>query len=210
MKFDDWSLPKRAVALNLVGTLGIGIGFLTGTNLPPGYYAYIGVFTLAFLNFMFLAARPRIISSRADGSIWKAMLSLVREQPFVIALVLLQLIGTSRSASASVKFLVSSGSEYVHSLPNAASVANRMVLTCALMAVVSLIWLASAVGIWQRRSWAWWLALLLNGLAGGVSAVLQIRNRQTYLLDGFATAALILLSFPSVRRTAETRFPRLA
>jgi hypothetical protein len=67
------------------------------------------------------------------------------------------------------------------------------------MALVAGIWLASAVGIWCGRSCAWWLALVLNGLAASITAVLQLLDWHSYLLDIGAITAVVLLLLPSVR-----------
>jgi hypothetical protein len=66
------------------------------------------------------------------------------------------------------------------------------------LAAVGVLWLLSAIGLWQTRNWAWWLVLCLNGLASLITIVLQLLKRDQFLIDLLATGAvLLLLSSPT-------------
>ena len=67
------------------------------------------------------------------------------------------------------------------------------------MAAVAALWLLAAVGLWRGDSWAWWLALILNGLAAAVTIALQLMKRDEFLLDPLAIAAVALLLYRPVR-----------
>lgn len=68
MNFDQWALWKRALVLNLLGAIAVVIGFASSdAKLSLKFYVAIALITLAFLNFMFLVVRPRILAARASG-----------------------------------------------------------------------------------------------------------------------------------------------
>jgi hypothetical protein len=68
-----------------------------------------------------------------------------------------------------------------------------------LMGGVAALWMLGAVGLWRSRPWAWWLVLVLNGLAAAISCVLQVLKPDEFLLDPAATTAVVLLLIRSVR-----------
>lgn len=201
MNFDQWSVGKRALVVNALGIAGVALGFASsGVKLSPTYSVPITVFAFAFLNVIFLILRPRIVAARAGGKPKAAALHLlvdmVRERPLVVALVVLQLIAVSRSVTASVTFLSLAS---FRSLLDPSNLSFWMAVYSGVMMLVAGIWLTSAVGIWCRRSWAWWLALILNSLAAGITAVLQLVDLHAYVIDIGAITALILLLLPAVR-----------
>jgi Na+/melibiose symporter-like transporter len=187
-----------------LGAVGVAVGFAwTEVKLSPRYCAPIVVFTLAFLNLMFLGVRPRILAARAGGkpkdAALRLLVDLVRERPLIVLLVVLQLVGVSRSTTAAVTFLQVASGEHIRSLLNPSDLEFWMVVYWGVMTVVAGIWLASAVGIWCSRSWAWWLALVLNGLAASITGILQLLDRHSFLLDIGAITAVVLLLLPTVR-----------
>jgi hypothetical protein len=201
MNFDQWSVWKRAFMVNALGAIGVALGFASsGVKLSPIYRVPIAVFSLAFLNLMFLVLRPRIVATRAEGKPNAAALSMlgdvVRERPLIVLLVVLQLIAVSRSATASVTFFALGD---FRSLLDPSNLSFWMTVYSAAMMVVAGIWLASAIGIWCRRSWAWWLAIVLNGIAASITAVLQMADLHSYVIDVGAIAAFVLLLLPAVR-----------
>jgi hypothetical protein len=201
MNFDEWSVWKRAFIVNALGAIGVVLGFASSeVKLSPTYSVPIAVFTLAFLDLMFLILRPRIVATRAEGRPNAAALSMlvdvVRERPLIVLLVVLQLIAVSRSATASLIFL---GMASFRSLLDPSGLDFWMTIYSAAMMVVAGIWLASAVGIWCRRSWAWWLALVLNSIAASITAVLQLLDLHSYVIDIGAITAFVLLLLPAVR-----------
>jgi hypothetical protein len=222
MVFDDWSARKRAVALNLIGSLSLAIYFSSAdVKLPADYYAYTSVYLLAFLNFMFLVVRPRVLTARRaniNGNIYHILLYSSRGKGFIVLLVLIQLAGTSQSTGASAKFFVSASSQYVRSLPNASAIGHRMFGMCVAMATVALAWLLSAIGLWLGRRWAWWLALILNGLDVLVTILVTVLlsfKKQEFAIGWREIAglvALILLMLPALRKqflgpTREVAYP---
>jgi hypothetical protein len=202
MDINGLSRRKLAVLLNVAAVIGVAIGMAAGNTKQLEYGVRAGVFIIAFVNFMFFIVRPRIIAARATGisvSWFQLSLDAVREQPFMAALTILLLTGASRSAAAAVTFATSSGSAYVRSLPNSSTIAVRMIVMAIVMTGIALCWFVDAVGLWAQRTWAWWLALVLNGLAAAVTIALQILNLHMYLLDVLAVIAVVLLFTPPVR-----------
>ena len=68
------------------------------------------------------------------------------------------------------------------------------------MAADSALWFLSAIGLWRTRSWAWWMALVLNALAAIVSALVQLAAMNQFLFDPLATVAVVLLLVQPVRK----------
>ena len=201
MNFDRWAVWKRAFIVNALGVVGVALGFASsGVKLSPRYSVPIAVFALAFLNLMFLILRPGAVAAKAGGKPKTAALPLlvdvVRERPLIVLLVILQLIAVSRSATASFTFL---GLASFRSLLGPSDLGFWMTVYSGVMMLVAGIWLTSAVGIWCRRSWAWWLALILNSLAAGITAVLQLLDVHSYIIDIGAITAFVLLLLPAVR-----------
>ncbi|HZU43373.1 MAG TPA: hypothetical protein VE994_11915 [Terriglobales bacterium] len=201
---NDWPRWQVAVLVNASAVTGIALSLVSADAKGLQYGAGAGVFIIAFVNFMFFVVRLNVLAARTGGAakvpVMPVLLRVIREQPLVLFIAVLLLVGSLRSAVAAVSFAHWSGSAYVHGLPIASVVAPRMVAISVMMTGVALLWFIGAVGLWARRRWAWLRALVLNGLSAGLSAILQVLNWRTYLLDIFATAALILLLLPRVRR----------
>jgi hypothetical protein len=75
----------------------------------------------------------------------------------------------------------------------------RLISSSVLMASVAVLWLLVAIGLWRIHSWAWWLALALNGMAATFGMVLQFFKLDLSLLGLFAIAAVLLLLLRPVR-----------
>jgi hypothetical protein len=98
---------KLAVALNALGAVGVALGFAsTDVKLSPKYEVPIALSVLAFLNLMFLVIRPRSLAAKGEGSTRVSVLLLLadvfRGRPMIVMLVVLQLLGLSRSATAAL------------------------------------------------------------------------------------------------------------
>ena len=202
MNFNDWKLWQRALLLNVLGCAGVAIGFVFGGGVSPDYYAPIAIVVLALFNFLFFVVHPRFLDAQRLGKTIAPIeiaVTVLRERPLVSLLVVLQLVGTSRAATSAINFLRFSAPSYVANVPNAATVASRMMAMSFVMAGVSVLWLLGAIGLWRNRGWGWWMAIVLNGLAAGVTTVLQLLTRDQYLIDVFALVAVVLLILPSVR-----------
>ncbi|HEV7217627.1 MAG TPA: hypothetical protein VGN39_02050, partial [Terriglobales bacterium] len=74
-----------------------------------------------------------------------------------------------------------------------------------LMGSVALLWFLGVIGLWMRRSWAWWLALILNSLVAAVTGLLQLAKPRELLLDLWATLAVVLLLLRPVRQLFHLR-----
>jgi hypothetical protein len=198
---DTWARWRRALLLNGAAAVGIVLALASRNETELDYGARAGVFVLAFMNFMFFVVRRRVLAARpgASTTTMSVFAGVIGEQPFILTIAVLLLVGSSRSAATAVSFAHWSGSTYVRGLPNASVLVPRMIMMSVLMAGIALLWFVDAVGLWARHPWAWWLALLLNGLAAGISLILQVSHWHTYLVDAFATVAVILLLLPGVR-----------
>ena len=202
--FSQLPFWKRAVFTNAIAAIGVYVGFASsGVKLPTILQSRIAVFTFAFLNFMFLVVAPRINAPKNAGEAalnpWRVFYQVVSERPFITILLVLQLWAVARAAAATVVFMQTSGSEYDLSLPNAQLISCRLVGASVLMAGVTFFWLLATVGLWRSRPWAWWLALVLNGLAAAVTVALQLIKRNEFLLDPLAITAVVLLLLRPVR-----------
>lgn len=204
MSVDEWALWKRALLLNAAGVTGAAISLATAEPRVMQYGAGATVFALAFINFVFFVVRPRLATARKtteDVTALDMLFKVVREQPLIFALVLLLLIGASKAEATAVVYAQTSNSTYVRGLPNATTIAHRAIAMSVAMGCIGLLWAIGAVGLWARRNWAWWLSLVLNGLAAGLTILLQLFTWHSYVLDVFATAAVVLLVLPSVRHS---------
>lgn len=168
---------ERVLLLNGGAAIGIAVALASTDANGLQYVARAGVFILAFLNFMFFVVQPRALASRTAArpslTTLEVFVRVIREQPFILVIAVLLLIGSSRSSAAAVGFAHWSGSAYVRGLPNSSVVIPRMIAMSAVMTGIALLWFVNAVGVWARRPWAWWLALGLKGLSAGISVVLQ-------------------------------------
>lgn len=204
MSINEWPLWKRALLLNAAGVAGAAISLATTEPRLIRYGAGATVFALAFINFMFFVVGPRLRTARKTGEDVTAMdvfFKVVREQPLIFALVVLLLVGASKSEATAVVFAQASNSTYVRGLPNATTIAHRAIAMSVAMGCIGLLWATGALGLWARRNWAWWLSLVLNGLAAGVTILLQLFTWHSYVLDSFATAAVVLLLVPRLRHS---------
>jgi uncharacterized membrane protein (DUF2068 family) len=202
--FSQLPFWKRAVFTNAIAAIGVYVGFASsGVKLPTILQSRIAVFTFAFLNFMFLVVAPRINARRNAGEAalnpWRVFYQVVSERPFITALLILQLPAVARATATTVVFMETSASEYVRTLPNAQSMSLRLMGASVLMAGVASLWLLATVGLWRSRPWAWWLALVLNGLAAMVSVALQLIKHNEFLLAPLAITAVVLLLLRPLR-----------
>lgn len=223
MTFDTWPLWKRAITINVLGLGGVGMGFASSDiKLSPELCTPVLVFTLALLNFLMLEVRPHMLVNRALGrrnSFSEAAITSVHERPLVLLLLINQLIAVSQLLTIAIAVVQLLISGRVHSLPNASTVNVGMLpISAAVMTGVAAIWLTSAVGLWRGRSWAWWLALFLNGLAVfvflGMKLLVLILHKQQSLSFGWrelmASAACIILLLPGVRNDFRPQKPEFA
>jgi hypothetical protein len=198
---DQWSLWKRATFWNVIAAAGVYLGFLwSRPKLTPNVWGYIIVFYMGFANILFLSVRPRIAAEKDAGrprpKPWRVLFEVLTEQPFITVLLLLQLARVSQAVAATIYFLQGPTDAFVRDTPNAESIVPYFHLTGWFMASIAVIWLLSAIGLWRSNSWAWWLALVMNGL----NVVLQLLNLHKFSLDPLSVAAVVLLLFPSVRK----------
>jgi hypothetical protein len=201
---DRWPIWQRAVLTNVVTAIGIYIGFASSdVKLSVDLRVRLAVFTFAFMNLMLLVVRPRVLAQHFAGAgaqnPWGAFYEVVCGRPFITVLCVFQLVGVARATSTTIKLIQASVSDYVQALPSAETATLHLIGASALMATVAALWLLAALGIWRGDSWAWWLALALNGLAAAVTIALQLMKRDEFLLDPLAIAAVALLLYRPVR-----------
>jgi hypothetical protein len=203
-QMNQWAIWQWALFTNAIAALGIYFGFLSSeVKLSSGMQVYIAVPTIVFLNLLFLVVRPRVSAARSAGQSAPnsigVLYAALAERPLLTALCILQLVGASRSAATTIQILQASTSEYVKSLHNSRSLATQLTLGSILMGSVALLWFLSVIGLWIERSWAWWLALILNSLAAVVSGIIQLAKPGELIFDPWAAFAVVLLLFRPVR-----------
>ena len=201
---DEWPVWKRIVYTNSIALASVYIGFRTAdTRLSVKLYVYIAVFIIAFVNFIFLVAQPRITAQRNAGGAtpnpWHVMYKVLTERPLITLLVILQLSGASQCISTTIVLMQTAYSDYVQHLPNAQSMKLRLMIFSGVMAAVAVLWLSSGTGLWRRQQWGWRLAFVLNALAAATTAILQVWKPSRLWLDPLAVAAVILLLLRTVR-----------
>jgi len=156
------------------------------------------------MNLMFLAVRPRLIALRASGATelnpFRILYEVLKERPLITVLCIFQLIAACRATATTIQIIQSTASEYVQRSPKAHYVTPKMELASMFMAADSALWFLSAIGLWRTRSWAWWMALVLNALAAIVSALVQLAAMNQFLFDPLATVAVVLLLVQPVRK----------
>jgi hypothetical protein len=201
---DQWPLWGRATLWNVCCAGGIFLGFASSAgHLSAKLEAGIAVSAAALMNVMFLSVRPRILAEKADGkaaNVWRIAYRVLTERPLILALVILQLIVVARCTAATIVLARTSMGAYVASLPNAHHVTQRLIGGSVSIAFVTALWTCGAVGLWRNRRWAWWLALILNGLAATVAAIFQVLLLDQFQLDVPATVAVVLLLLPAIRK----------
>lgn len=200
---DKRSLWKWALLTNVLGAIGISLGFASGAKLSADLRVYIAVPAIVFLNLMFLVVRPRIVLARTLGKSPNALnvlYEVLTERPILTLVCGLQLIGATRSTATTVKILQMSTTAYVQRLPNSQSIGLHLIWAPILMGLVALLWWLAAIGLWIRYKWAWWLALILNGLAATTTGIIQLLKLNEWLFDLWATTAVVLLLLRSIRR----------
>jgi len=202
---DQWPGWQRAVFWNVCAAVGVYIGFATTSEpkVSTNVRVHIAVFTIAFLDLMFLSVRPRLMSEKVAGKAtpnpWAVLYRVLVERPYVIALVMLQLHAVSRATATTIVFMQTANSSYVRELQNAQAMNLRLMLASVLMAMVAILWVFSVIGLWRSRRWAWWLALVLNCVAATVTVALQLIKHDEFLLDPLAIIAVALLLLRPVR-----------
>lgn len=195
----DPTLP-RAVWLNCAAVAGIVIGlWSTPQSLSDEATSRIAVFSLAVVNLLFLVAQPRLAQLSTDGrsTIITEAWAAIAERPLTAVLVAMQLWGVARGIGTSIAL----GKAYATPEAVARNLQGKVLLACALLSAVAVLWLVAAVGLWLTRTGAWWLALALNGLAAGVTTFIQLLKRDTFLIDPISVAMVVLLLLPPTQRT---------
>jgi hypothetical protein len=210
-QMDQWSILQLALFTNTIAMLGIYISFVSSSvKLNASMHVYIAVLTVVFLNLIFLVAGPRARAARRRGQsaqigVYGALYEALAERPLLTVLCIVQLVGASRSASTTVQILQTLQSGYVRGSPNSGTLASRLRVFSLLMGSVALLWFLAVIGLWIRRSWAWWLALILNSLVAAVTGLLQLAKPRELLLDPWATLAVVLLLLRPVRQLFHPR-----
>jgi hypothetical protein len=196
----------RAIWLNCAVVAGIIIGFSTsGYSLSAQVAGIVAVFFFAFFNLLFLEAHPRLAQSAPGNrsNVYKEALAAVTERPIITMLVVLQLWAVARCLGTVITLA------RVYSTPQIASqnLQARTAAVCTAMAFVGLLWLTSAAGIWHKKVWAWWLALILNAVDAGTTILIQLFAPHQFLVDVVALLAIALLLLPKTRSIFRTHAP---
>jgi uncharacterized membrane protein (DUF2068 family) len=210
--FDQWPFIYRALFTNAIAWTGVFIGLaFTDVKASARIQVYVAVFVIAFINLMFLAVRPHMAARRAIGAAasnpYGALYEILKERPLITALCIFQLLGACRATATTIQIIQTTRGDYVRSLPNTGAVTARMEWASVVMIADSALWFASAIGLWRTRSWAWWVALVLNALSAIVALVLQFAAPNQFLFDPLAMAVVIILVIQPVRRRFRSAIP---
>jgi hypothetical protein len=194
----------KALWLNCAVVVGIALGFRsTPQSLSGQAMGIVAVFFFSLFNLLFLVAQPRLAkaSTEAHSNIYKEAWCAIAERPLISLLVLMQLWGVARCLGSVITLA------RAYSIPQTISqnLQGRVLLACTSLALVALLWLASAAGIWRTQGWAWWLAFVLNGLAGGTTVLTQLFATDQFLIDPVAVVMVVMLILPNTRRKFKTQ-----
>jgi hypothetical protein len=196
----------KEIWLNCAVVAGIIIGLSTsGQSLSAQAASIVAVFFFALFNLLFLEAQPRLAqkatTNRSD--LYKEACAAMAERPVITVLVIFQLWAAARCLGTVISFC------RAYSAPQIVSqnLQGKTVMFCTAMAFVGLLWLVSAAGIWHRRVWAWWLALVLNGVDAGTTTLVQLFAPHQFLVDIIALLAIALLLLPRTRLLFRTQVP---
>lgn len=204
MSFDEWSLPARAISVNIIGVAGVWLGVINA-NVPPSpvYVVRIGLGTLLVLNFLFLAVRPRIMAERKLGDSARSDLCVIadlfRDRWIICGLVVNQLVAVSLWTEIGVIVAPGPVDRYIRGFSNAPLGDSQVLASATFFILLAAIWLGSAIGVWRARPWAWWLALALNVMLATWSLIRLFVARGSTSIDAQSVAAVIVLLLPSVR-----------
>jgi hypothetical protein len=190
---------SRTVWMNCAVVSGIVIGlWSTPQSLSDEATGRIAVFFLAVFNLLFLVAQPRLAQRSSDtrSTLFKETWVAITERPLVTVLVAMQLWAVAQCVGTSIAF----GKAYATPEAVAKNLQGRVLLGCALMSAVAVLWLIAAVGLWRTRVWARWLALALNGMAVGLTTFIQLFKRDEFLIDVVSAVMVVLLLLPTTRR----------
>ena len=203
--FDKWRLLQRVLFTNAIAVAGILLGFAISDVTPTACArVYIVVLVVTFLNLMLVVVRPRLAAQRASGATalnpFRTLYQILKERPLITVLCICQLLAACRATATTIQIVQTMGSDYVRGLHNAQSALLRLELASVLTAADSTLWFLSAIGLWRTRSWAWWVALVLNSLAAIISVVVQVAAPNKFLVDPIAIVAAVLLLIQPVRK----------
>jgi len=196
----------RVIWLNCAAIAGIVLGFSSaGHSLSAQATGRVAVFFFALFNLLLLEAQPRLAQRAPElrSNLYKESWAVLNEKPLITVLVIMQLWAVARCVGTVITL------SRAYSAPQVASqnLEGRVLMLCAAMVLVGLLWLASAAGIWRKRTWAWWLALVLNGVDAGVTIVIQLFTAKQFLIDAVAVLAVALLLLPKTRSLFRTQAP---
>jgi hypothetical protein len=193
--------------LNCAVCAGIIVGLWSAPQSVSGQVTgTVAVAFFSLFNLLFLVAQPRVAKrpAEAGSNVYKEAWCAIAEKPLISVLVLMQLWGVGRCLGS----VITLGRAYANPQTVSQNLQGRVLLVCALLAFVGLLWLAGAAGIWKTQTWAWWLALALNGLAAGTTMLIQMFKRDEFLIDPVSVLMFVLLILPVTRRQFKTQ-PRL-
>ena len=196
----------RATWLNCAVIAGIIVGFSSsGHSITAQAMGRVAVFFFALSNFLFLEVQPRLAKNAPEvrRNLYSEAWAAVAERPLISVLVLMQLWAGSRSLGTVIAF----GREYSAPQVTSQNLQGRVMMLSAAMLFVGLLWISSAVGIWSRRPWAWWLALVLNGVDAGTTLLIQLFAPTLFLVDPVAVLAIVLLLLPKTRLQFRAQTP---
>jgi O-antigen ligase len=183
---------------------GIIVGFWSAPQLLSGQVTgTVAVAFFSWFNLLFLVAQSRVAKRPAEArsNVYKEAWCAIAKRPLISVLVLLQLWGVARCLGS----VMTLGRAYSNPETVSQDLQGRVLLVCALLAIVGLLWLAGAAAIWKTRTWSWWLALALNGLAAGTTMLIQMFKRDEFLIDPVAVLMFVLLILPVTRRQFKTQ-----
>jgi hypothetical protein len=203
--FDQLRFWQRALLLNAMALIGIYLGFLSSSHaeLSVNIKVHIATLTLAFMNFMLPVVAPRIKSQRAAGGTrvdrWQVFYEVLNERFLISVLVIIQLLGVSRTTAAAIVFMQVYTTGYFRTMENGQIVAWRAIGFSALLGITAIFWLIGAVGLWKNQKWAWWLVLALSVASLEFKVVSIVLKLNETWLSIFSIVSILLLLLKPVR-----------
>ena len=161
-------------------------------------FTEIVAFLLVLLCFSLFVIRPRpdVSKSGDPAGSFLPPRRLLGPHPLIILICFSQSFVVSQAAIEAVEMIRTIG--YDHGIPNTA-LALTVVLAGLLKAGSAALWFSTAAGLWQSRSWAYYVAVVLNLLTLSLSVPARFETASYFVFAPRALITLVLLLVRPIR-----------